>query len=281
MEKLSEHKLFSGMQLRFRHTSEVTESDMTFSIYLPKGHDEGKRFPALYWLSGLSCTDENFIQKAGAQRRASDLGMILVAPDTSPRGPGIPDDNEYDLGMGAGFYVNATQAPWATHYKMYDYVTLELPKLIETHFPITDKKAISGHSMGGHGALMIGLRNPKAYTSISAFSPIINPSEAPWGQKAFKAYLGNNKTDWMAYDSTELMKQTNTDIVLPILISQGDKDAFLESELKPDNFLTESHKQHYPIDYQVQKGYDHSYFFIATFIEEHLLFHKKYLTNSR
>lgn len=279
MDLLTEHRLFEGTQKRFKHLSKKTGTQMMFSIFLPDVCEEGKRLPVLYWLSGLTCTDENFMTKAGAQRVASELGLILVTPDTSPRGEGVPDDENgaYDLGLGAGFYVNATEAPWAKHYQMYDYITKELPELIQTHFPVTDKKAISGHSMGGHGAIMIGLNNPLEYTSLSAFSPILNPSATPWGEKAFKAYLGENKKSWQSYDSTALIQAINNENHLPILIHQGDKDEFLQKELGHDAFLKSAERSTFPIDYHLEKGYDHSYFFIATFIEAHLRFHYKAL----
>ncbi len=196
IENLANNKLHGGWQKQYRHRSEVLDCDMRFSIYLPPQAIDGQKVPVLYWLSGLTCTDENFIQKAGAQRVAAELGIAIVAPDTSPRGDDVMDDDGYDLGQGAGFYINATQAPWSRHYRMYDYVVNELPELIESNFPVSDKRAITGHSMGGHGALVIALKNPEQYRSVSAFSPISNPINCPWGQKAFTAYLGENKDTW-------------------------------------------------------------------------------------
>lgn len=254
---------------------------MRFAIFLPAQASAEHKVPVLYWLSGLTCTDENFMQKAGAQRLASELGIAIVAPDTSPRGDTVPDapDQAYDLGLGAGFYVNATQPPWAKHYRMYDYVVRELPDLVEAHFPVTDKRAISGHSMGGHGALSIALKNQDRYTSASAFSPIVNPSKCPWGQKAFKEYLGENKQDWLAYDTCELM--TTVESGPEILIDQGDSDNFLERELMPERLLKVAETRNYPLTLRMQKGYDHSYYFIASFIEDHLHFHAGHLFDNQ
>jgi len=250
---------------------------MRFAIYLPAQASTEHKVPVLYWLSGLTCTDENFMQKAGAQRLASELGIAIVAPDTSPRGGAVPDDPDgaYDLGHGAGFYLNATQAPWAKHYRMYDYVVRELPDVIEAHFPVAEKRAICGHSMGGHGALSIALKNPNRYTSASAFSPIVNPSKSPWGQKAFKAYLGENKQDWLAYDTCELM--AIVECGPEILIDQGDSDDFLERELMPERLLNIAKTRHYPLTLRIQEGYDHSYYFIATYMGDHMAHHARAL----
>jgi S-formylglutathione hydrolase len=228
----------------------------------------------LYWLSGLTCTDENFVQKAGAQRIAAELGMAIVCPDTSPRGGNVANDDGYDLGQGAGFYVNATQAPWSEHYQMYDYVVGELPDLVEANFPVTEQRAISGHSMGGHGALTIALKNPERYSSVSAFSPIVNPIECPWGKKALTAYLGENVGEWQAYDTCELIQKSTQH--LPMLIEQGLADNFLVEQLKPENLVSAAKKAGYSVILNQHEGYDHSYFFIASFIEEHLRFHAKY-----
>jgi S-formylglutathione hydrolase len=280
MQLISSNKLFGGWYKRYSHASTATDCTMTFSIYLPPQLDNGTRVPVLYWLSGLTCTDENFMLKAGAQRVAADLGIALVAPDTSPRGNGVADDEDdaYDLGLGAGFYVNATEAPWKAHYQMYEYVVQELPELIEANFPVLTARSISGHSMGGHGALSIGLKNPLKYLSISAFSPITNPQHCPWGEKAFKAYLGPDENTWKDYDSCELIQRTVTGQQLPVLIDQGDADDFLEEQLKPQNLIEAAEKADYPIQLRMQQGYDHSYFFIASFIEDHLRFHAEYLT---
>lgn len=251
---------------------------MRFAIYLPPQASSDQKVPVLYWLSGLTCTDENFMQKAGAQRLASELGIAIVAPDTSPRGEDVANDDAYDLGQGAGFYVNATQSPWDQHYHMYDYVTRELPELIESVFPVTDQKSISGHSMGGHGALVIALRNPEAYNSVSAFSPISNPVNCPWGQKAFESYLGKDRETWLAYDASELMKKTSQ--FLPTLVDQGDADDFLVEQLKPESLQTAANASGYPLELRNQPGYDHSYYFIASFIEDHLRFHAGHLNRS-
>jgi S-formylglutathione hydrolase len=198
LDNISCQKSFGGWQKRYRHRSKTLNCDMVFSIYLPPQIEQGEKLPVLYWLSGLSCTDENFMQKAGAQRIAAELGIVIVAPDTSPRGADVPGDPDggWDFGLGAGFYLNATQAPWATHYRMHDYVVHELPALIEASFPVSDQRGISGHSMGGHGALVCALRNPGRYQSLSAFAPICNPMAAPWGEKAFSRYLGEDHSSW-------------------------------------------------------------------------------------
>ncbi|GGA82504.1 S-formylglutathione hydrolase [Neiella marina] len=271
----SENKVSNGWHKQFTHQSSALNCPMRFAVFLPPQASENNPVPALYWLSGLTCSDENFMQKAGAFRTAAELGIALVAPDTSPRGEQVADDESYDLGQGAGFYLNASQPPWASHYHMYDYVTVELPGLLERHLPLSSVKAISGHSMGGHGALTIGLKNPTSYRSISAFSPICNPSNCPWGQKAFQAYLGDDKKLWQSYDACELIKSAQQ--VLPILIDQGDADDFLQQQLHPEALIAAANATNYDITLRMQPGYDHSYFFIATFIDEHLRFHAKYL----
>ncbi|MGR2768172.1 S-formylglutathione hydrolase [Photobacterium ganghwense] len=277
IENVSWNKSFGGWHKQYTHHSDVLGCEMRFAIYLPPQIAQGEKVPVLYWLSGLTCTDENFMQKAGAQRIAAELGIAIVAPDTSPRGEDVPDDADgaYDFGHGAGFYVNATQAPWNRNYRMYDYVVHELPALIETHFPVNDKRAISGHSMGGHGALMIALRNPSRYTSVSAFSPIANPVNCPWGKKAFTHYLGNDQESWKAYDSAELMKHNAQPV--PALVDQGDQDNFLAEQLKPEALLSAAQAVDYPLELRMHEGYDHSYHFIASFIEDHLRFHAQYL----
>ena len=273
VENISSNRSFGGWNKQYTHQSDVLNCQMRFAIYLPPQASTGKKVPVLYWLSGLTCTDENFMHKAGAQRIAAELGIAIVAPDTSPRGEDVPDDADgaYDFGLGAGFYVNATQEPWSKHYQMYDYVLKELPALIESVFPVSDQRAISGHSMGGHGALTIGLRNPDRYTSISAFSPICNPVNCPWGQKAFGNYLGDDRQAWLAHDASELMKESTAK--LPILVDQGDSDDFLQEQLKPETLDAAAKNSGYPLELRLQEGYDHSYFFIASFIEEHLRFH--------
>jgi len=248
---------------------------MRFAVYLPPQAVNGQKVPVLYWLSGLTCSDENFMQKAGAQRIAAELGIAIVAPDTSPRGEDIADNDSYDLGQGAGFYVNATQAPWESHYKMYDYVVNELPALMEETFNVSDKRAIAGHSMGGHGALTIALRNPERYQSVSAFSPICNPVNSPWGQKAFTQYLGNDKDAWLQYDASELMKKSTVHV--PAKVDQGLEDNFLTEQLKPDTLTAAASTSGYPLVLQQHQGFDHSYYFIASFIEEHLRFHASHL----
>ncbi|MEQ9886413.1 S-formylglutathione hydrolase [Pectobacterium zantedeschiae] len=274
LELLEEHRMFGGWQQRYRHVSETLNTAMTFSIYLPPTQDDTPP-PVLYWLSGLTCNDENFTTKAGAQRVASELGLVLVMPDTSPRGDDVADDAGYDLGQGAGFYVNATQAPWATHYRMYDYISTELPALIQQHFNVNSRQSISGHSMGGHGALMLALRNPEQFLSASAFAPIVNPSQVPWGRKALTAYLGDDETQWLQYDSCHLL--ANSQKKLPILVDQGDCDQFLPDQLQPAKLEELASLYAWPLTLRTQSGYDHSYFFIASFIEDHLRFHAQYL----
>ena len=277
MESIACNKMFGGEQRRYKHKSETLSCDMHFSIYLPPQVSEG-RVPVLYWLSGLTGTDENFVIKAGAQRVASQLGLAIVMGDTSPRGEDVPDDPEqaYDFGLGAGFYLNATQAPWDKHYKMYDYVTQELPALINDNFPVdSSRQSIFGHSMGGHGALSIALKNPDKYKSVSAFAPIVSPINCPWGCKAFKNYLGEDVSTWQEYDSAALIAKATTH--LPMLVDQGTADEFLENQLKPELLLEAAEKAGYPLQFIVREGYDHSYFFIASFIEEHLRFHEKIL----
>lgn len=274
IENTSQSKIFGGWHKQYTHASSTLNCSMRFAIFLPPNATDANRVPVLYWLSGLTCTDENFMQKAGALRTAAKLGLAIVAMDTSPRGEEVPDDEDYDLGQGAGFYLNATEEPWSKHYQMYDYVTKELPSIIEQNFPVSDVKSISGHSMGGHGALTIGLKNQDKYRSISAFSPISNPMRCPWGQKAFNAYLGNNFENWKQYDSSELLKQCET---MPnILVDQGDADDFLD-QLKPESLLSGNNDLKRKIELRIQPGYDHGYFFISSFIEEHLTFHAKHL----
>lgn len=279
LEIISSAKVFDGWHKQYSHQSSSNHCAMRFAIFLPPQTATGEKVPVLYWLSGLTCTDENFMQKAGAFAEAAKLGMAIVAPDTSPRGEGVADDPEgsYDFGLGAGFYVNATQTPFNLHYKMYDYVVNELPDLIEANFPVTQQRAISGHSMGGHGALMIALKNTHRYSSVTAFSPISNPVDCPWGKKALAGYLGDNQADWLAYDSSELMKQSTGKTQLPALVDQGDADNFLEEQLKPQALQAAANSSDYPLTLRMQAGYDHSYFFISSFIAEHLRFHKKYL----
>lgn len=272
--QLSEHKLFAGRQIKYQHHSDSVKGVMQFSVYLPAAAEKQK-VPVLYWLSGLTCTDENFSVKAGAQRVAAELGIALVIPDTSPRGEQVADDAAYDLGQGAGFYVNATQEPWATHYQMYDYISRELPSLVEANLPVTSAKAISGHSMGGHGALVIALREAGAYRSVSAFSPICQPTECDWGKKAFTAYLGDDQSQWLQYDASFLLAQKQSS--LPILIDQGEGDQFYPSQLRTEALMEANQRSQSGAQIRLQPGYDHSYFFISSFIEEHLRFHARHL----
>ena len=276
LDIISSNKSFGGWHKQYRHRSTVLDCEMRFAIYLPPLALTGQKVPVLYWLSGLTCTDENFMQKAGAQRIAAELGIALVAPDTSPRGEGVPDDPGYDLGMGAGFYVNATQHPWRAHYQMYDYVTRELPELIETHFPVSTRRAISGHSMGGHGALIAALREPGRYRSVSAFSPISHPSRAPWGQKALGAYLGNNPLLWQEWDACQLLRHHDCQ-PLPTLVEVGLDDPFLTEQLGIDALAETAAAKAWPLELHRHAGYDHSYYFVASFIEAHLRFHASHL----
>ena len=282
MEQLSVNKSFGGQQFRFSHRSQTLNCTMTFAIYLPPQANLGA-VPVLYWLSGLTCTDENFVIKAGAQQYAAEYGLAIVVPDTSPRGDDIngepvPDDPQgnYDFGYGAGFYLNATQQPWARNYRMYDYITEELPELINQRFPVdSTRTSIFVHSMGGHGAITVGLKNPGRYRSISAFSPICHPMDCPWGEKALVNYLGDDRSTWSEYDSVELMK--NAQIQLPMLVDQGLADNFLAEQLKPETLAAAADETQYPLTLRQHEGYDHSYFFISSFIEDHLRFHAKFL----
>tara|TARA_R110002110_G_scaffold91264_2_gene237446 strand:- start:65635 stop:66468 length:834 start_codon:yes stop_codon:yes gene_type:complete len=273
MKQTAENKCFGGRQMRYQHHSGALQCAMNFSVFLPPQADAAP-VPVLYWLSGLTCTDENFVTKAGAQRYAAECGVAIVAPDTSPRGEGVPDDPDaaYDFGLGAGFYVNATQAPWAEHYQMYDYIVDELPALLAAELPLdTQRSAIFGHSMGGHGALTIALKNPGRYRSVSAFAPIVAPMLCPWGEKALSGYLGEDRDSWRAYDSCELIAQAEE--VLPMLVDQGDADNFLQEQLQPERLEQAARSANYPVTLRMQPGYDHSYFFIASFIGEHIAFH--------
>ncbi|EFC5217083.1 TPA: S-formylglutathione hydrolase [Escherichia coli] len=276
MEMLEEHRCFEGWQQRWRHDSSTLNCPMTFSIFLPPPRDHTPP-PVLYWLSGLTCNDENFTTKAGAQRVAAELGIVLVMPDTSPRGEKVANDDGYDLGQGAGFYLNATQPPWAAHYRMYDYLRDELPALVQSQFNVSDRCAISGHSMGGHGALIMALKNPGKYTSVSAFAPIVNPCSVPWGIKAFSSYLGEDKNAWLEWDSCALMYASNAQDAIPTLIDQGDNDQFLADQLQPAVLAEAARQKAWPMTLRIQPGYDHSYYFIASFIEDHLRFHAQYL----
>ena len=273
-ERIEHRACFGGWQDVYRHRSEALGCTMNFAVYLPP-QAETQKLPVLYWLSGLTCTEQNFITKAGAQRYAAEHGVILVAPDTSPRGDEVADADGYDLGKGAGFYLNATQAPWSAHYRMHEYVVFELPALIEAGFPATETRAISGHSMGGHGALVAALKHPGRYRSVSAFSPIAAPSQAPWGEKAFAAYLGDDRAAWQAWDAAALIADAQER--LPLLIDQGDADEFLHGQLKPQLLQAACAAAGHPLQLRLQPGYDHSYYFIASFIGEHIAHHAKAL----
>lgn len=274
LTQLAESRLFGGRQLKFEHFANTLSCKMQFSVYLPP-QAESQKVPALYWLSGLTCTDENFSVKAGAQRVAAELGIALIIPDTSPRGELVANDPAYDLGQGAGFYVNATEAPWTAHYRMFDYISRELPAILPVALPLTQVKSISGHSMGGHGALVLALRQPAAYRSVSAFSPICQPSQCDWGRKAFSAYLGENVQDWLEYDASALL--TKATMVPPLLVDQGDKDQFYPAQLRTEALIDAAAQSGAKVDIRFQPGYDHSYYFISSFIEEHLRFHARYL----
>lgn len=275
IENVSVNKSFGGWHKQYSHQSKTLNCKMRFAIYLPPQVSSGEKVPVLYWLSGLTCTDENFMQKAGAFRMAAELGMAIVTPDTSPRGEEVADDEGYDLGQGAGFYVNAIQAPWNRHYQMYDYVVNELPAIVEMSFPVLNKRAISGHSMGGHGALTIAMLNPNRYSSMSAFSPICNPMKAPWGKKAFMAYLGEDQATWQNHDASVLM--TRATKFVPAKVDQGGADDFLVEQLKPEALVAAAKVNKYPLELAIHEGYDHSYYFISSFIEQHLRFHAQHL----
>ena len=278
MERLEQHASFGGRQEVWQHASGSTGTPMRLGVYLPPAALRGERCPVLYWLSGLTCTEQNFITKAGVQPHAAEHGLIVVAPDTSPRDPsgewGVPDDAAYDLGQGAGFYVNATQAPWATHFRMEDYVADELPALIEQHFPATAARGISGHSMGGHGALTLALRHPGRWRSVSAFAPIAAPSQVPWGRKALAAYLGDDPVVWQQHDAVALLAGARER--LPLLVDQGEADEFLP-QLRPELLQAACAQAGHPLTLRRHPGYDHSYYFIASFIGDHVAHHARAL----
>jgi len=273
LELLSENRSFGGVHRRCRHPSSELNSLATLAVFLPPQALAGDRVPALYWLSGLTCTDENVMQKGGAHRLVAELGLALVAPDTSPRGPEVPTDPKagWDLGQGAGFYVDATASPWNRHYRMHSYVVEELPPLLEAHLPLGQARGISGHSMGGHGALVAALRHPGFYRSVSALAPICHPCACRWGQKAFGAYLGPDRRAWAAWDATLLLPSAAER--LPLLVDQGLADPFLESQLRPADLAAAAAAADHPLQLRYQEGYDHSYFFIAIFIDDHLRHH--------
>lgn len=271
MERIEYHASFDGRQEVWKHSSTTLGCEMKFGIYLPRAALQGERCPVLYWLSGLTCTEQNFITKACAQAHAARHGLIVVAPDTSPRGEGVADDSAYDLGQGAGFYLNATQTPWAPHFRMQDYIAEELPALIEQHFAANETRGIFGHSMGGHGALVTALRNPGRFRSVSAFSPIVAPTQVPWGEKAFAAYLGSDREAWKAWDAVELIRTAHER--LPLLVDQGESDEFLHEQLKPELLKEACESAGHPLRLRMRPGYDHSYYFIATFLADHFAHH--------
>ncbi len=275
MERIEQHASFGGRQEVWQHDSATLGCAMRFGVYLPPAALAGQPCPVLYWLSGLTCSEQNFITKAGAQQHAALHQLIVVAPDTSPRGEGVANDQAYDLGQGAGFYVNATQAPWAPHYRMQDYVAEELPALVEQHFPASDLRGISGHSMGGHGALVTALRHPGRYRSVSAFSPIVAPSQVPWGQKALTAYLGDERSGWQDWDAVELIGRATEK--LPLLVDQGEADEFLATQLRPELLQAACQRAGHPLTLRLHPGYDHSYYFIASLLAGHFEHHAKAL----
>lgn len=280
LEEVSSVKMFNGFQKVFSHPSQETKTKMTFGIYLPP-HVEKGPCPVVYYLSGLTCTEQNFVTKANCQNYASQLGLVVVAPDTSPRGAGIEgEDESWDFGTGAGFYVDATDPKWASHYRMFSYITKELPALVAANFNVNPGKAsIMGHSMGGHGALVAFLKKPGMYKSVSAFAPICNPVNCPWGQKAFAGYLGSDTESWKAYDACELLKVNTQKIDSRILVDQGTADGFLpKAQLLPESLVTACGVAGVALDMRMQSGYDHSYFFIATFMEEHMRHHANALS---
>ena len=277
LKTIARNLCFGGTQGVYSHASEETRCAMRFGVFLPSSA-RSRRVPVLYWLSGLTCTEENFIVKAGAQRTAEALGLAIVVPDTSPRGLGIPGEGDsYDFGLGAGFYVDATEAPWSLGYRMYSYVAKELPRVIAASFPVdADRAGIFGHSMGGHGALTIALKNPRAYKSVSAFAPIASPIRCPWGEKALTGYLGADRSRWREYDATALIEDRGWRGP-ELLVDQGTSDQFLDAQLKPALLREACERARVPLELRMRDGYDHSYFFIATFIEDHLRFHARHL----
>jgi S-formylglutathione hydrolase len=278
-ELLNEHACFGGVQRFYQHASSAIGLPMRFSVYLPPGHEDGRRRPVLFYLAGLTCTEETFMVKAGAQRVAAELGMILVAPDTSPRGAGVPGETDsWDFGAGAGFYVDATQGEWARHYRMYSYI-LELREQVLAALPADPARVgIFGHSMGGHGALVLALRNPSLFRSVSAFAPIAAPSRCPWGQKAFGGYLGPDRAAWAQYDASALMEAARAaPFPAGILIDQGLADKFLAEQLHPEVFEAACAKAGQPLELRRHPGYDHGYYFIQSFVADHLRFHHRQL----
>lgn len=277
METVSTNQAFGGVQGVYRHASAATGTEMTFAVYVPP-HAPGAKLPVIWYLSGLTCTHANATEKGEYRRAAAELGLIVVTPDTSPRGEGVPDDPDgaYDFGLGAGFYVDATEAPWATHYRMWSYITDELPALVAAHFPVDiARQSITGHSMGGHGALTIGLSFPDRYRAVSAFAPIVAPSQVPWGEKALGGYLGADRTAWRRHDAVALIEDGAR--VPALLVDQGEADQFLAGQLRPELLAAACEKAGIPLTLRIQPGYDHSYYFISTFMADHLAWHAKRL----
>ncbi|WP_287459271.1 S-formylglutathione hydrolase [Sphingomonas sp.] len=277
METVSTNHAFGGVQGVYRHASAATGTEMTFAVYVPP-HAPGAKLPVVWYLSGLTCTHANATEKGEYRRAAAELGLIVVTPDTSPRGEGVPDDPDgaYDFGLGAGFYVDATEAPWATHYRMWSYITDELPALVAAHFPVDiARQSITGHSMGGHGALTIGLSFPDRYRAVSAFAPIVAPSQVPWGEKALGGYLGADRAAWRRHDAVALIEDGAR--VPALLVDQGEADQFLAGQLRPELLAAACEKAGIPLTLRMQSGYDHSYSFISTFMADHLAWHAERL----
>ncbi|WCL55259.1 S-formylglutathione hydrolase [Gimibacter soli] len=275
LETVSTSKSFGGMQGVYRHASEATGTDMTFAVYVPP-HEPGTKLPVLWYLSGLTCTHQNVMDKGEYRRTAAEQGVIVVCPDTSPRGDDVADDEAYDFGKGAGFYVDATEAPWARHFRMYSYITQELPRVIADNFPADmNRQGITGHSMGGHGALTIALRNPGRFKSVSAFAPISAPMQCPWGEKALGGYLGTDRAAWARHDSVALIEGGAR--LDALLVDQGDADGFLSEQLKPELLRKACEKAGIPMILRLQAGYDHSYNFVSTFMGDHIEWHAKRL----
>lgn len=270
MQVAKTHRVAGGELAYAAHQSAATGTEMRLSVFTPPGKGP---FPYLIWLSGLTCTEDNFTTKAGAYAAAAEHGVAIVAPDTSPRGEGVADDDAYDLGQGAGFYIDATQAPWAPHFKMESYVTRDLIAAVEAAFPLAPRRSIFGHSMGGHGALTLAMKHPNLFKSVSAFSPIASPTRCPWGEKAFSAYLGPDRDAWRAHDAALLIEAGKAAPFDDILVDQGTADSFLQEQLKPELLEAAARKAGQKLTLRLQEGYDHSYFFIATYVSEHVAFH--------
>ncbi len=276
MEVVSENKSHGGRQLVAKHESSACRCEMTFSVFLPPQTEQGGKLPVVWYLSGLTCTHANVTEKGEYRAACAELGLIFVAPDTSPRGDGIADAEEWDFGKGAGFYVDATQEPWAPHYRMWSYVTEELPALVAAEFPVdTERQGIMGHSMGGHGALTVVLNHPERFRSVSAFAPIVAPSQVPWGQKALAGYLGEDRSTWEMHDSVALIERGAR--VPEIFVDVGDADPFIEKELRPELLERACREAGIALTMRIQPGYDHSYYFISTFMDEHLRWHSERL----